>query len=64
MEKPEGFTDAQWAALHRLYERSNDIHSSFESLAATAQLSTLMDCVMVPWCGMWIGIERDGYTHS
>jgi putative SOS response-associated peptidase YedK len=22
------------------------------------------DCVMVPWCGMWLGIEQDGYTHS
>jgi putative SOS response-associated peptidase YedK len=22
------------------------------------------DCVMVPWCGMWLGIEKDGYTHS
>lgn len=21
-------------------------------------------CVMVPWCGMWLGIEPDGYTHS
>ncbi len=22
------------------------------------------DCIMVPWCGMWLGIEQDGYTHS
>jgi hypothetical protein len=22
------------------------------------------DCIMVPWCGMWLGIEKDGYTHS
>jgi hypothetical protein len=22
------------------------------------------NCVMVPWCNMWIGIETDGYTHS
>ena len=22
------------------------------------------DCVMVKWCGMWLGIETDGYTHS
>ena len=22
------------------------------------------DCVMVRWCGMWLGIERDGYTHT
>ena len=22
------------------------------------------DCLMVRWCGMWLGIEKDGYTHS
>jgi hypothetical protein len=22
------------------------------------------DCIMVPWSGMWLGIEKDGYTHS
>lgn len=21
-------------------------------------------CVMIYWCSMWLGIERDGYTHS
>lgn len=21
-------------------------------------------CLMVAWCGMWLGIEPDGYTHS
>jgi len=24
----------------------------------------LMGCVMLPWCGMWLGIEPDGHTHS
>ncbi len=23
-----------------------------------------LGCIMVPWCGMWLGIEPDGYTHS
>lgn len=22
------------------------------------------DCLMVAWAGMWLGIEKDGYTHS
>lgn len=22
------------------------------------------DCLMLHWAGMWLGIERDGYTHS
>ncbi len=21
-------------------------------------------CIMVPFAGMWLGIENDGYTHS
>jgi len=21
-------------------------------------------CIMVPWCGMMLGIETDGYCHS
>ena len=21
-------------------------------------------CIIVPWCGMWVGIERDGYAHT
>ena len=20
--------------------------------------------IMVPWCGMWVGIEPDGYAHT
>jgi hypothetical protein len=22
------------------------------------------DCIMIRWCGMWVGIEKDGYTHT
>lgn len=22
------------------------------------------DCAMLQWCGMWLGIEHDGYVHS
>jgi len=22
------------------------------------------DCVMLPYAGMWLGIEKDGYVHS
>jgi len=24
----------------------------------------LDNVVMVPWCGMWIGIEEDGHAHT
>ena len=26
--------------------------------------SASQGCVMLQWCGMWLGIEPDGYTHS
>ncbi len=29
-----------------------------------ARASHGYDCVMIEWCGMWLGIELDGYTHS
>lgn len=22
------------------------------------------ECAMVRWCGMWMGIEKDGYAHT
>jgi hypothetical protein len=64
MDKPENYTDPQWDALRKLYERDNDIYPSFEVFVEHAHYSSLMGCVMVNWCGMWIGIETDGYTHS
>ena len=30
----------------------------------TARYDFLLGCVMVPFAGMVLGIERDGYTHS
>ncbi len=57
-------TDAQIAALAKVYLRNWDTKpESFEAFLSTAQ-TAFGDCVMVPWCGMWLGIETDGYTHS
>lgn len=28
---------------------------------------TVKDCgeyIMIQWCGMWVGIEKNGYTHT
>jgi hypothetical protein len=22
------------------------------------------DCACIPWCGMWLAVETDGYVHS
>jgi hypothetical protein len=58
------FSQEQHDALAKLYERSADGATSYAQFASRAVYSYVMDCVMVPWCGMQIGIERDGYTHS
>ena len=58
-------TKAQRKACYRLYERS--LHSTKESYLSfrrKATLDGLLGCLMVPFCGMWFGIEEDGYTHS
>lgn len=46
----------------------NEPNVRCEDILTYRQFRTLVhsgwDCVMVPWCGMWLGIEPDGYTHS
>jgi len=69
-------TRAQRVALKRVYDRgpldgffrtinkpSLMTHAiSYRTFRSTVQPG--YDCVMVRWCGMWLGIEKDGYTHS
>lgn len=52
---------AQRKALHRKWVQ-NDQGLSYLEFRRT--VSAGFDCVMVRWCGMWLGIETDGYTHS
>lgn len=52
---------AQRQALHKVWQRDNQ-NLSYLQFRKTVQPG--WDCVMVKWCGMWLGIEQDGYTHS
>jgi len=52
---------AQRQALLRKWLQDNQ-DMSFLAFRRTVQPG--WDCVMVRWCGMWLGIEKDGYTHS
>ena len=58
-------TKAQRHAIKRLWQReTNDpVRVTYRHLRKTAFVA-FGDCLMVPWCGMIIGIETDGYTHS
>jgi hypothetical protein len=55
-------TEQQKLALYRIYSRDWNKPSSYLAFRRTVQQG--FDCIMVPYCGMWLGIETDGYTHS
>lgn len=57
-------TEQQRAALQRAWQRDGQ-GRDFADFIASAQSTFGMDgAVVVQWCGMWLAIEADGYTHS
>jgi hypothetical protein len=54
-------TKKQQQAIKRKYERDNQ---GMTYLQFRRSVKHGYDCLMVRWCGMWLGIEKDGYTHS
>jgi hypothetical protein len=59
----------QLRALLRVYNRGamggpGSEPMTYRQFRRTAQYVHHMGVLMVPWCGMWLGIEKDGYTHS
>ena len=57
-------TKPQRKAVKRVYDRKMEAPQllSYRQFRATVQPG--YDCIMLQWCGMWLGIEKDGYTHS
>ncbi len=55
-------TRKQRVALHRKWLQASQGRSyrAFRKI----NVEPGYDCIMVQWCGMWLGIETDGYTHS
>jgi hypothetical protein len=52
-------------ALKSVYDRDwRDKPTSYLAFRRTASRAIGDACIMVPWCGMVLGIEPDGYTHS
>jgi hypothetical protein len=56
-------TKEQQRALRQVFERT-ELDMTYLQFRRTALRGLWDECVMVPWCGMLLGIERDGYTHS
>jgi len=56
-------TKEQKLALYRVWSRSHCLYRpSYLSFRRQAFLGP--GCIMIPWRGMFLGIEPDGYTHS
>lgn len=57
-------TRAQRGAVKRAWQRMS-ARPSYREFRASVQPTFGCDgAVVVPWCNMWLIIERDGYTHS
>ena len=56
-------TDAQKRAIKRIYDRDAQ-GMTYLAFRRSVERACYDNCLMVQWCGMWLGIEEDGYTHS
>jgi hypothetical protein len=52
---------AQLRSLKRKWDQDNQ-GMTFLQFRRTVRQN--WDTALVYWCGMWLGIEVDGYTHS
>lgn len=60
-------TKAQRRAIKKVWLRGlpNNGPSTYRETRKLVQATFGCDgAVCLPWCGMWLCIERDGYTHS
>lgn len=59
-------TKAQRKAIKRIFDRGPILKDgkplTYREFRKTVKSG--FDCLMVEWKGMWLGIEKDGYTHS
>jgi hypothetical protein len=60
---PEWMTPKQVEAIGDLYKRSPDGSTSRGEFFRRVKPQLGGFCGLT-WCGMFIGIEKDGYTHS
>lgn len=56
-------TRAQREAILKKYRQSPDGARSYREFRKRA-FWTLGDFIALQWCGMYVGIEKDGYTHT
>lgn len=63
---PFQITREQLSSLRHKYEQHPDGAASFEEFKNRAKPGGVGTdrYVLIHWCGMWLGIEPDGHTHS
>lgn len=72
---PEECTQKQLDALYKIYMRgplNKSAHNATDDYEPIMPWGVFRDAaqldregvLMVYWCGMWLGIEKDGHTHS
>ena len=55
-------TKEQQISLKGKHDRSNQNLTYLQFRRSV--VPEIEGCILVKWCGMWLGIETDGYTHS
>jgi hypothetical protein len=53
---------ALYQGVGRCPDEQPELRLTYREFRALAH--NTRDGLMVPWMGMWLGIEKDGYTHS
>lgn len=62
---PIPMTKAQYQALVRKFAQNPSGHATWRGFLQSAQQTFGCDsAITVRWCGMWLCIETDGYTHT
>lgn len=56
-------TRAQREAIYKKFIRDPDGSPTYRAFRKRAYKS-FDKVVMLSWCGMWVGIETDGYAHT
>lgn len=63
IDVPEWMTPAQTEAISNLYKRNPDGSHTLKGFFKRFEVF-YGDFCGAQWCGMFIGIEKDGHTHS
>lgn len=57
-------TREQINSLFELYQRHPSGALSYREFRRRFRFASRDDYLFGQWCGMWVGIEKDGYTHT